>query len=80
MPYVMNPTDDVRIYYEVTGEGPPLVLHHGGTGRICNAGLMRATSIFLRTSFAWSCSTLVGMDTATSHTMRPAYIYERWVE
>ena len=30
MPYVDN--DGVKIYYEVEGEGPPLVLHHGLTG------------------------------------------------
>ena len=31
MPYVMNDLDDVRIYYEFAGgDGPPLVLYHGG--------------------------------------------------
>lgn len=30
MPYATNPDDGVRIYYEVEGDGPPLVLHHGG--------------------------------------------------
>ncbi len=29
MPYALN--DGVRIYFEVEGEGPPLVLHHGLT-------------------------------------------------
>src|SRR6266542_2133052 len=28
MPYTI--TEDVRIYYEVEGQGPPLVLAHGG--------------------------------------------------
>jgi len=31
MPYVNN--QGVRIHYEVEGAGPPLVLHHGTTGR-----------------------------------------------
>lgn len=30
MPYA--PHDDIRIYYEVAGTGPPLVLAHGATG------------------------------------------------
>jgi pimeloyl-ACP methyl ester carboxylesterase len=30
MPYATNPSDGVGIYYEVTGEGPPVVLQHGG--------------------------------------------------
>lgn len=30
MPYATNPADGVRIYYEVEGDGPPLVMHHGG--------------------------------------------------
>ena len=29
MPYATNPDDGVRIYYEVAGSGPPLVLVHG---------------------------------------------------
>src|SRR5262245_24816192 len=32
MPYAHN--QDVKIYYEVEGEGPPLVLAHGGTGNM----------------------------------------------
>jgi pimeloyl-ACP methyl ester carboxylesterase len=32
VPYAVN--DGVRIYYEVEGEGPPLVLHHAFTGRL----------------------------------------------
>ncbi len=31
MPYATNPDDGVRIYYEVEGTGPPLVLVHGGS-------------------------------------------------
>ena len=30
MPYLAN--DDLRIHYEVTGSGEPLVLYHGLTG------------------------------------------------
>ncbi len=29
MPYATNPDDGVRIYYEVEGDGPPLVMLHG---------------------------------------------------
>ena len=29
MPYATNPTDGMKIHYDVEGEGPPLVLHHG---------------------------------------------------
>jgi pimeloyl-ACP methyl ester carboxylesterase len=31
MPYATNPDDGVRIYYEVEGDGPPLVYQHGFT-------------------------------------------------
>lgn len=34
MPYATNPTDGLRVYYQVEGFGPPLVLHHGGGGRL----------------------------------------------
>lgn len=34
MPYAVNPEDGVRIYYQVEGEGLPLVLHHGGNGSL----------------------------------------------
>ncbi len=34
MPYANN--DGVRIYYEVEGDGPPLVLHTGFMGRLQN--------------------------------------------
>ncbi len=34
MPYAMNPSDEVRIYYEIQGEGPPLVLLHGTPGTL----------------------------------------------
>lgn len=32
MPYVLN--GNAHIYYEVEGEGPPLILHHGFTSGI----------------------------------------------
>ena len=32
MPYADN--NGVRIHYEVEGNGPPLVLQHGGTGSL----------------------------------------------
>ena len=32
MPFVVN--QDIRIRYEIEGHGPPLVLHHGFTGRL----------------------------------------------
>jgi pimeloyl-ACP methyl ester carboxylesterase len=32
MPYAQN--QDVKIYYEVEGQGPPLVLAHGATGNM----------------------------------------------
>lgn len=32
MPYATN--EGVRIHYEVEGSGPPLVLHHGYSGRM----------------------------------------------
>jgi len=31
MPYTSNTVDGVRIYYELIGSGPPLMLGHGGT-------------------------------------------------
>jgi pimeloyl-ACP methyl ester carboxylesterase len=31
MPYAVNPIDGARIYYEVEGNGAPLLLHHGMT-------------------------------------------------
>lgn len=31
MPYARNPDDDIRIYYEVEGQGPPLLLYHPTT-------------------------------------------------
>jgi pimeloyl-ACP methyl ester carboxylesterase len=34
MPYATNPNDGVRIYYEVEGTGPPLILHVGFMGRL----------------------------------------------
>ena len=34
MPYTTNPDDGVRIYYEVEGDGPPLVLLHGFPGSL----------------------------------------------
>ncbi|HEY94085.1 MAG TPA: alpha/beta fold hydrolase [Dehalococcoidia bacterium] len=34
MPYAKN--GDINIYYEVEGEGPPLVLHHGFSGYLDN--------------------------------------------
>jgi pimeloyl-ACP methyl ester carboxylesterase len=40
MPYANN--NGVKIYYEVEGEGPPLVLAHGGTQ---NLNLWRASGI-----------------------------------
>ena len=32
MPYATNPDDGVRIYYEVDGDGSPILVHHGFTG------------------------------------------------
>ena len=32
MPYVTN--EDIRIHYEMDGNGPPLVLQHGFTGKV----------------------------------------------
>lgn len=29
MPFVINPNDGVRIYYDVVGEGPPVMLYYG---------------------------------------------------
>lgn len=36
MPEAINPRDGTRIFYQVEGDGPPLVMHHGyaATGRI----------------------------------------------
>lgn len=29
IPYVLNPLDGVRIYYETVGVGPPLLMYYG---------------------------------------------------
>ena len=34
MPSATNPSDGVKIHYEVEGDGPPLLLHHGFTARL----------------------------------------------
>ncbi len=34
MPHVTNPSDGVRIYYEIEGDGPPLMLLHGTPGTL----------------------------------------------
>jgi len=34
MPYATNPDDGVRIYYEVEGDGPPIILYPGAGGTL----------------------------------------------
>ncbi len=78
MPYVTNPDDGIRIYYELSGDGPPLVLHHGGTGRIerwIEAGYVDA----LRAGFRLILFDARGHGRSDKPYDASAYTYDRWV-
>ena len=79
MPYATNPADGVRIYYETEGEGPPLVLHHGGGGshyRWRELGYVEA----LRDQFRLVLFDARGHGQSGKPTVPEAYRYERWVQ
>ncbi len=79
MPYATNPIDDARIYYEVEGEGPPLVLHHGGGSsheRWRELGLVDA----LRDKYRLILFDARGHGRSDKPTTAGAYRYECWVQ
>lgn len=79
MPYATNPHDGGRIYYEVEGDGPPLVLHHGGGSslkRLRELGYVDA----LRDEFRVILLDARGHGHSDKPTSPDAYPYERWVE
>ena len=78
MLFVTNPTDGVRIHYKIEGEGPPMVLHHGGTGNIqrwINAGYVDR----LRSSYRLILFDARGHGLSDKPHDAAAYVYERWV-
>ncbi len=79
MPYATNPNDGVRIYYEVEGHGPPLVMHHGGGStleRWRELGYVEA----LRDSFQLVIFDARGHAQSDKPSMPESYAYERWVQ
>ena len=78
MPYLTNPTDGIRIHYEVEGEGPPLVLHHGGLGSI-QRWIEFGYVDRLRDQFQLIMFDARGHGESDKPHEASAYTYERWV-
>ena len=79
MTYATNPNDGVKVYYEVEGEGPPLVLHHGGGSsleRWRNFGYDRA----LRDDYRLILFDARAHGRSDKPAVPGAYRYERWVQ
>lgn len=78
MPYATNPDDGVRIYYEVEGDGPPLIFHHGGGSslkRWRELGYVDA----LRDAYRLILFDARGHGRSDKPTTPDAYCYQRWV-
>lgn len=79
MSYATNPTDGVRIHYEVEGSGPPLVLHVGFMSRLqdwCRIGAVDA----LRNDFTLIMTDPRGQGTSDKPHDVEAYAIERFVD
>ena len=79
MPYAINPKDGVRLYYEVEGSGPPLVLHHGG-GRTLQRWRDLGYDDALRDDFQLILFDARAHGKSDKPVTPEAYRYERWVQ
>ncbi len=78
-PFAINPHDGVRIYYQVEGDGPPLVMHHGGGSSL---GRWRELGIVdeLRDQHQLILFDARGHGRSDKPIAPDAYRYERWVQ
>ena len=79
MTFVTNPNDGVRIYFEVEGEGPPLVLHHGG-GSSHKRWREFGYDVALRDDFRLILFDARAHGESDKPTTPEAYRYEHWVQ
>jgi pimeloyl-ACP methyl ester carboxylesterase len=79
MPYAINPQDGSRIYYEVEGDGPPLIMHHGG-----GSSHARWRELGYVAALRDECQLILfdarGHGQSGKPTTPDAYRYERWVQ